>query len=73
MGTSGFRIWRHKNRFLMQYFYRDAYPDGLGMVVWNEIPRESDEFEQWLLRQREWVEDQLAELEAGTHESVSCY
>ena len=50
MGTRGYTVYRHKGRYYVYYNHFDSYPDGLGLQVLHEIPRNvsKEEFEEWV-------------------------
>jgi hypothetical protein len=57
MGTRGFKVYRHKGRYYVYFNRWDSYPDGLGIELLQEIPRNvsKKEFEEWLRKEREDV------------------
>ena len=50
MGTRGYTVYRIKGRYYVNYNHYDAYPDGLGLRLLHEIPRNvlKEEFEEWV-------------------------
>ncbi|KAI0274485.1 hypothetical protein BGY98DRAFT_1115833 [Russula aff. rugulosa BPL654] len=50
MGTRGYAVYRIKGRYYVNYNHYDAYPDGLGLRLLHEIPRNvsKEEFEEWV-------------------------
>jgi hypothetical protein len=57
MVTRGFKVYRHKGRYYVYYNHYDSYPEGLGLELLHEIPRNvsKEEFEGWLRKTREHV------------------
>jgi hypothetical protein len=60
MGTRGYKVYRHKGRYYVYYNRYDSYPDGLGLKLLHEIPRNvsKEEFEEWVRKTREYVYSQ---------------
>jgi hypothetical protein len=52
MGTRGYAVYRIKGRYYVNYNHYDAHPDGLGLRLLHEIPRNvsKEEFEEWVER-----------------------
>ncbi|KAE9408571.1 hypothetical protein BT96DRAFT_1013212 [Gymnopus androsaceus JB14] len=50
MGTRGYRVYRYKNFYFVIYNQWDSYPDGLGVEIAYEIPRDSTAFEAYVTR-----------------------
>ncbi|KAJ6488273.1 hypothetical protein C8R47DRAFT_511968 [Mycena vitilis] len=48
MGTRGYRAYRHKGYYHVRYNHYDSYPDGLGVQVAAEIPRDPEAYKRWL-------------------------
>ncbi|KAJ7645926.1 hypothetical protein DFH06DRAFT_1050533 [Mycena polygramma] len=48
MGTRGYRAYRHKGYYHVHYNHYDSYPDGLGVQVAAEIPRDPEAYKRWL-------------------------
>jgi hypothetical protein len=57
MGTRGNKVYRHKGRYYVYYNHSDSYPNGFGLQVLHEIPRNvsKEEFEEWVRKTREHV------------------
>ena len=57
MGTRGNKVYRHKGRYYVYYNHSDSYPNGFGLEVLHELPRNvsKEEFEEWLEKTREYV------------------
>lgn len=72
MGTKGYRVWRHKGRFLSQ-FDTGAYPSDLGMKHWDSVPKDPAEVEGWVQQTRLWVEEKMKSLDASTSMCLLCY
>ncbi|PCH42212.1 hypothetical protein WOLCODRAFT_137765 [Wolfiporia cocos MD-104 SS10] len=60
MGTRGYKVTRHKNRYVYIYNHLDSYPSGLGVKILEEIPTDPAEFQQWLNDLRTWAEECFA-------------
>jgi hypothetical protein len=60
MGTRGFQVYRHKGRYYVYYNHWDSYPEGFGLDILDEIPRNvsKKEFEEWVRKTREYVYEQ---------------
>lgn len=51
MGTTGFAVYRYKNRYFCASQGSDSYPSGLGLDLWQTIPCAKEnraDFEEWL-------------------------
>ena len=56
MGTRGYKAWRFRKRYYVQYNHWDSYPSGLGTDIAAQIPSGKDEYQAWLKSQREELE-----------------
>ena len=56
MGTRGYKAWRFRKRYYVQYNHWDSYPSGLGNDIAAQIPLDQDEYQAWLKSQREKLE-----------------
>ena len=50
MGTRGYKVYCYKGRYFVYYNHFDSYPNGLGVEILREIPRNASKewFEQWV-------------------------
>ena len=60
MGTRGYKAWRFRKRYYVQYNHWDSYPSGLGTNIAAEIPSDRDKYQAWLKSQREELETREA-------------
>jgi hypothetical protein len=68
MGTRGFKVYRYKGRYFVQYNHMDSYPEGLGVNLIGGIPwadATPGQFQKWLTATRKAVENRMRELEGG--------
>ena len=56
MGACGYKAWRFRKRYYVQYNQWDSYPGGQVTDVAAEIPSDRDEYHAWLERQRDVLE-----------------
>lgn len=56
MGTRGYKAWRFRKRYYVQYNQWDSYPSRLGTDIAAQIPSDRDEYQAWLKSQREELE-----------------
>ncbi|KAJ7768285.1 hypothetical protein B0H16DRAFT_312852 [Mycena metata] len=60
MGTRGYRVYRWKGYYHVQYNHYDSYPDGLGVQIASEIPvRDEESYKQWLQAMRDSLDEDL--------------
>ncbi|KIY52458.1 hypothetical protein FISHEDRAFT_69877 [Fistulina hepatica ATCC 64428] len=67
MGTRGYRVYRWKRWYFVQYNHWDSYPSGvcvlpmggLGVDVQAEIPRDRDDYIKWLERMKVRLETEF--------------
>jgi hypothetical protein len=57
MGIHGNKVYRHKDRYYVYFNQYGSEPDGFGLEVLHEIPRNvsKEEFEEWVRKTREYV------------------
>src|SRR6266852_8041950 len=57
MGIRGYKVYRHKGRFYVYYNNSHSSPNGFGLNILHEIPRNvsKEEFEEWVKKTREYV------------------
>jgi hypothetical protein len=57
MGIHGYKVYRHKGRYYVYFNQYGSEPDGFGLEVLHEIPRNvsKEEFEEWVRKTREYV------------------
>ena len=56
MGTRGFRAWRFRKRYYLEYRTLDTFPEGLGSQIVREIPSDSNKYSAWLAALRRTAE-----------------
>ncbi|KAF7362474.1 polymerase II transcription elongation factor [Mycena venus] len=61
MGTRGYRVYRHKGYYHVRYNHYDSYPDGLGVQVAAEVPRNAEEYKEWLQNLRQALDSDFEE------------
>ena len=64
MGTRGFKAWRFRKRYYVQYNNYDSYPSGLGKEIASGIPPSHQEYSAWLEEQRQMVAEWEAKWDA---------
>ena len=52
MGTRGYKAWRFRKRYYVQYNSMDSYPEGLGTWIAQGIPTGRKDYIKWLEAQR---------------------
>ncbi|KDQ19286.1 hypothetical protein BOTBODRAFT_434483 [Botryobasidium botryosum FD-172 SS1] len=60
MGNRGYKVYRHKERYFVDYYDRGCEPSALGIAALSEIPR-GDVFQRWLARKRSRLDTKLKE------------
>ncbi|KAJ7641314.1 hypothetical protein FB45DRAFT_1053855 [Roridomyces roridus] len=59
MGTRGLWYYRHKGWYHIQYNHWDSYPEGLGVEIYERIPRSPEEYQEWIEDLRQFLDDNL--------------
>ncbi|KAL4257476.1 hypothetical protein AB1N83_012064 [Pleurotus pulmonarius] len=67
MGTSGYKVYRHRGRFYTQYVSHDAYHSGLGLELMHSVPREPKEYAEWIAERRKFFDQVQAHVVDGKH------
>ncbi|KAF4571747.1 hypothetical protein EYR36_009092 [Pleurotus pulmonarius] len=67
MGTSGYKVYRHRGRFYTQYVSHDAYHSGLGLELMHSVPREPKEYAEWVAERRKFFGQVQAHVVDGKH------
>ena len=57
MGTRGLRVWRYRKRYFSFYNHHDSYPSVLGWSIVKSIPKDPEEYQLWLEKQRQMVDE----------------
>ena len=76
MGTRGYKAWRLRKRYYIQYCQYDTYPTGLGKDIADSIPTNTEGYLTWLKAERELVEgweaiwDDYLAVEPGAESTV---
>ena len=52
MGTRGYKAWRFRKRYYVEYNGMDSYPEGLGTWIARGIPMGRDDYINWLEARR---------------------
>jgi hypothetical protein len=75
MGTRGQIVYRHKGRYYVYYNHWDSYPNGLGLKLLDEIPRNvsKEEFEEWVRKIRKYAYAQRNSQELNDPADPSTY
>ena len=60
MGTRGYRVWRYRKIYRIQYNHLDSYPDGLGLTMLRVIHDaiDSQGFTKWIDNCRDWFDSE---------------
>ena len=62
MGSRGYKAWRFRKRYYVEYNDSNSYPhDGFGSWLAHEIPSDRNNYLQWLSVQRSKMEEREAE------------
>ncbi|CCL98865.1 uncharacterized protein FIBRA_00872 [Fibroporia radiculosa] len=64
MGTRGYKMYRHKKRYIRYYNQYDSYSEGLGLDLLETIPKDPAEFQTWLTNTRASLDTQLEDWES---------
>ncbi|PCH42231.1 hypothetical protein WOLCODRAFT_163623 [Wolfiporia cocos MD-104 SS10] len=59
MGTTSYRTYRYKGRYLSYYSWKDGHPNFVGNSLIVKIPRTREKFREWLESTRQWVEARI--------------
>ena len=64
MGTRGYKVYRYNGRYFIYYNHWDSYPDGYGVDVLREIPRNvsKEMFEKWVKAIQEDLDSQYEKM-----------
>ncbi|KAL8996706.1 MAG: hypothetical protein Q9188_006502 [Gyalolechia gomerana] len=57
MGTRGFKAWRFRKRYYIQYNSHDSDPSRLGKRVTDQIPKDREKYLAWLKTERQKLEE----------------
>ena len=63
MGTQGYKAWRFRKRYYVEYNGMDSYPKGLGTWIAREIPMGREDYISWLEARRGEMGDRDARLD----------
>ena len=63
MGTGGYKAWRFRKRYYVEYNGHDSYPDGLGSWIADTVPSDHEAYMRWLDKQRLTMEAREARLD----------
>lgn len=67
MGTSGYKVYRHRGRFYTQFVSHDAYHHGLGLELMHSVPQEPRQYAEWVIERRKFFDEVQAQVIDGEH------